>query len=518
MDKFEQMLESPKRRVSFISVFIVLAVAVRLFYAVNLEHPGHGDMSYYMHLAENIADGRGFVIDYIWHFLYEHPELTHPANDYWQPFTSIIISAFLIVGGKSLLTAIIPSILFGILLSLITYQIGITFFKRVPAASYAAIICLFVPGVFKYSLLTDSTIYYSVFIAIGLLALVKSSTNKKLYLLAAVMAGLAQFTRQDGVLLMMIVVLTILISRNNFKSKALLLTLSIIAYFVTLSPLLISNLRQFGTPFVSVSFQTLFLKSYEDLYSLPDKLTFGNYLEMGYAQIFFSKFKMVVYNTYLTFRSLNLSLLPFAAAGILYPFYLSYKNDNERNIIPLIFFGSLLLLFHSLAVTVVSEQGSYLRSAISLIPFIIVFGVNAIFVLIKNKVLSRSIIIVVLAIGAISCISNSNELIEAHRYRAAWLAEFKRIIEKDNNSAGEIIVMTRAPWELTYSTGYRSVQIPNDDIDTIHKIAAKYEANYLLLPAPRVALESIYDLSFSDKRFKYLDDIDGTKFKIFKIE
>jgi len=300
--------------------------------------------------------------------------------------------------------------------------------------------------------------------------------------------------------------------------KLQILLLSFFTYLITLSPLLISNIKYFGTPLVSSSTQTLFLKSYEDLYSLPDKLTLSNYLKMGYSHIIFYKLKMLIYNTYLAFIALNKVLLPFTAVGIFYPFYLLLNKDKRQAILPLILFGILLLLFHSIAATVVSEYGSYVRSEMALIPFIIVFGIHAIFTLINSKTISRLIILVVLVVAAVSSLHDSNVLVKSHRASFIWLGEFEQIIENDHDTGEEIIVMTRAPWELTYSTGYRSIQIPNDSIDVIYQTAIKYKVNYLLLPAPREDLQPIYDQTVIDGRFVYLDNIEGTKYKIFKIK
>jgi 4-amino-4-deoxy-L-arabinose transferase-like glycosyltransferase len=338
--KFEQNLENKSTRLITLSIFIILAISLKLYFASNLEHPGHGDMAYYLHLAENLADGRGFVIDYIWHFLYPHENLTHYANDYWLPFTSLIISAFMVIGGKSLFVAILPSILFGVILSIIGYLIYLNFFKSKPGACYTAIICLFAPDLFKYSLLTDSTIYYAVFVSLGLLLLLKASKNMRFYILAAILAGIAHFTRQDGVLYMIVVVVIILFSKHSMKSKLMILTLSILAYLVVLSPLIASNLSNIGTPFSPISSKTIFLKSYEDIYSYSKNLSLDSYLELGLANIIYAKTKMLIYNGYLTIKMLGIELLPFTAAAILFFIHTVLTSKNRYIYLPILLFNS----------------------------------------------------------------------------------------------------------------------------------------------------------------------------------
>jgi hypothetical protein len=52
--------------------------------------------------------------------------------------------------------------------------------------------------------------------------------------------------------------------------------------------------------------------------------------------------------------------------------------------------------------------------------------------------------------------------------------------------------MTPVPWELNWSPGFRAIQIPSDDLPTIVDVARRYRANYLLLLAPRLALDALY--------------------------
>ena len=71
-----------------LAILFGLALIPRLFFALSARHPGHGDFAYYYSLAENLAEGRGFQIDYIWNYLNPPETISHPSNDYWMPFTS----------------------------------------------------------------------------------------------------------------------------------------------------------------------------------------------------------------------------------------------------------------------------------------------------------------------------------------------------------------------------------------------------------------------------------------------
>ncbi len=125
-NKFVTELEVMFRRksVTIAIVCIVLATAIigRLMLASAAQHPGHGDHAFYYTVAENLADGRGLVIDYIWNYLSGVETISHYSNDYWMPLTSLIISLSLLVLGKSLFAALLPSILVGVALAVVTYH------------------------------------------------------------------------------------------------------------------------------------------------------------------------------------------------------------------------------------------------------------------------------------------------------------------------------------------------------------------------------------------------------------
>ena len=159
--KIRAVLNNKLLRIILVSTFIGVAFLIRLIFANKAQFPGHGDNAFYYTVAENIFDGRGFTIDYIWNYLNRPEAITHYSNDYWMPLTSVIISLSLFIFGKSLFAALLPSIFAGLALSLLTY-----FVSKIYSDSHFVALCssgliLFVPVLFKYSLLTDSAIFYA---------------------------------------------------------------------------------------------------------------------------------------------------------------------------------------------------------------------------------------------------------------------------------------------------------------------------------------------------------------------
>jgi 4-amino-4-deoxy-L-arabinose transferase-like glycosyltransferase len=503
------------------SIFIlalVLAAITRILFAAVSEHPGHGDSAYYLTLAQNIADGRGLVIDYIWNFLHHYPNLTHPAGDYWMPLTSIIISPFILLFAKSLFASLLPSIIFGLILSLITYRIAAFYFESRSVACWSAIFILFVPALFNFSLLTDSTIYYALFVALGLYLMARGISRPRYLLLSAVCAGLAQMTRQDGVLLILTLIFLVVIAKYSWRRKILYLATSIVVYIVILIPLFAINLHYYGILLITGSAKTIYLTNYEDLYSYSKHLTLDNYLAWGIKNIIYSKLNMLLHNIKTTLAISGWFILPLIGLGVIGMVSRLFKKNNWMILLPPTLFYIILLFFHSFVATSISVYGSFQRSVMALVPFFIIFAVGVLHRIIKQKKYLNPILASIAIILIILCYDSASDMISNNDRLGRILNRVKTAIELSHHSPDEVVVMTRAPWEMYYSTGYRCLQIPNDDIDIIYDVAKEYKANYLLLPAPRQALKSIYDGSAVDPRFVHLINIPGSDYKLYGIE
>ena len=78
----------------------------------------------------------------------------------------------------------------------------------------------------------------------------------------------------------------------------------------------------------------------------------------------------------------------------------------------------------------------------------------------------------------------------------------KSMILEDNPkrgpNTGDIAILARDTWDVYEGTGFKSVMVPNNDINTIIFVAQRYNAHYLLLPALRPQLDKIYTGSGPD--------------------
>jgi hypothetical protein len=166
-----------------------------------------------------------------------------------------------------------------------------------------------------------------------------------------------------------------------------------------------------------------------------------------------------------------------------------------------------LWAFHTFVVTF--SGGAFMTSAVSIIPFLVVASVQAL-----RRIVS-SVLGFVLMLGVVGGYVYSHSLdpagamIAANNRMGDQLEGLRRAIETAGATAESCgpVIMTRIPWEVHYSTGYRAVQIPNDDLPTILAVARRYGADFLLLPAPRAALEPLYLYTMTDPRFELVASI-----------
>jgi len=175
---------------------------------------------------------------------------------------------------------------------------------------------------------------------------------------------------------------------------------------------------------------------------------------------------------------------------------------------PGLLFLAALVVFH----TLMPFEFGLTNSAFAFIPFLVLASTDAI-----RRAL-RSAPLALLAIGLLGAhyyarsFVMAGTIVTVNNRVGEQLAPLKAIVEHDPGRprGEEAIVMTRIPWEVHLSTGYKAVQIPNDDLPTILTIARRYRVNYLLLPAPRQALAGIYEGTRRDERFRFVAAIPYT--------
>jgi hypothetical protein len=134
-----EFFKSPR---AFVTLFVVTFL-FRVLTALPLEGAGNTDGAYVLHVAENLAHGRGFVEDILWNYLDQPAGLPHPSNLYWMPLQSILVALFYAIFGISFHIAQIPFVLLSSLLPLFAFYLARKIFSRDDYAWAAALFTAF---------------------------------------------------------------------------------------------------------------------------------------------------------------------------------------------------------------------------------------------------------------------------------------------------------------------------------------------------------------------------------------
>ncbi len=351
--------------------------------------------------------------------------------------------------------------------------------------------------------------------------MIKASSNPKFFILSSVCAGSAHLTRQDGVLLLLTLVGVILLSNHHRKIRFRYLLLSLGIYLIVLSPLLITNYRIFGAPFPPGPSKTMFLTQYEDLYSYSKQLTLANYWDWGVSNIIVSKLQKALSIARQLYSFIGGFLAFFIAIGILGLILSPNRQSRWRMYLPPLLFLGFLYTFYTLIATFPGSQRGFgfHKSGMAIIPFLVVIAIDSINKNLSSKINVTLCILLVLSLFIPQSIQSARTAIVHNAQMGERLEKLKDVLVSDAQvqEQEEIVIMARSPWEVFHTTRFKSIQIPNENIEIIYKVAQHYGANYLLLPAPREALRALYTGDESDDRFQFVGNIPGSDMKLFRI-
>jgi hypothetical protein len=200
---------------------------------------------------------------------------------------------------------------------------------------------------------------------------------------------------------------------------------------------------------------------------------------------------------------------------------LATANKDKRFIkfFPALLFFSFLFCFYSLVVPISSGGAGFTRSSMSLIPILVIIAIDMLDRAVSNKFVVVITILLIVNSSFDRSIQSAYEQLDENAKLGQEMERLSRLLHSQEvDGEEEIVIMTRNPWQVNYSTKYMAIQIPNEDLETIYSVALKYGADYLLLPAPREALVEIYNDTRSDERFVFIAKVPGSDLKLYKIE
>lgn len=505
---------SSRRRLFY--ALAVVACCVLTFVAKSVVNeprrwPGHGDISFYVTVARNLAEGRGFVIDYIWNFWAEPAGIPQPSNVWWMPLPSIIAAIGMVLGDGSYVAGQTATIALSSFLPLVVYLLGRDLFGCPRVGLAGALLST------TFHLFLDqpsaplSHCPYLVFASLTLWLALRATQSPRLWPLVGASIALTQLSRSDGILLFATAGVCALIggqrpwldrpsTRRTIKALAGAGGLAVVGYAVVMSPWWARNLADFGVLQPGDSLRSLFMSHYLQWYSLPEHVTPDTLLAEGWGPVIDHRISVGANN----WASMHSGMVTGAALrnvapnepwllATLWLSWIGLLSCFKRRFGFLFFHAAMIWAFYSLAFTAVGNE-SFRSGMYSLYPFLVICsvrGVQNIAHLVTRPIpegLRERVAVGLWSVGVIALTwgqfdygRESMKVKSGHIERLhTW---YEHLAESVLEPRGlmDTTLMACNVHRFHAMTGARVVQIPYEDEPTIRAVAERYGVTHLVL-------------------------------------
>jgi 4-amino-4-deoxy-L-arabinose transferase-like glycosyltransferase len=475
-----------------------LSLATLTCVAVTLHNPGSLDACYHLHVAQNLAAGRGMVEDVIWNYLDKSDAalaLPHASHLYWMPLTTWLawlgIEAF---GGLlgPFGAAQVPFVLLASLLPQLAFRLARHWWGRDDYAWLAGLLTLAAPNYLQVWVVPEPAGPFCAAAAACFLACTRAARGAVWYWpLAGAAAGLAHLTRSDGALVLLSAAWLASAARERALAAraADLLRLSG-GYALIMAPWFARNLSLIGSPLPLSVTHTIWLHGYDEFFSYERPLTAARWFALG-APALLAERSHGALATCAQFCGMFQWILPPLA-------WLGWRRlaPEQRALVrPCALYALCLLATMSLLFTHPARFGSLFRGASALLPWgmaLVPAGLARAAdayaklrrapPLAVQRAFARSLLCAIVVVAAI---------FHAHRLRGVlpeplelWNERLAHYVAIDRwlrarGETGPVLVVD--PPGFTLATGRPSIVVPSDGPQAVRAAADRFGARWLLL-------------------------------------
>jgi len=492
-------------------VLALLLCALSLLAKLHANQPrtglNHGDVSFYYTVAKNLAEGRGFVIDYVWNFWDDPQGFPAPSNTWWMPLPSLICAAGMRLLGTGYGVAQGAMIAFTALLPLVAWLLGreLCGGRLVPllGAALASTFHLFLDQ--PCAPLSHGP--YVVLASLSLALALRAARTGRGWALAGGAVALTQLSRSDGLLLLAAVASAwLLVARPPRPSWWRSGLLAVAGYALVMAPWWAHNLSELGVLQPGGSLRAMYLREYEQWYSLPGSVTREAWLADGWGPVLKLKSAVAARNLETLAEGLVIgasdrdkawaspalvATLALAWAGVALALV---RRATRRPALVLAAHAALEFAFYTLVFTAVGPE-SFRTGMYSLYPALLVYAALALVQALDLALrlarqpparaarLAGGAAVLLVALLAAGHWARGAEALER---KAGSIAELNRFYELFREKllprlGPDPVIMARDVHELHALTGLRCVQIPYEDEPTIRATARRFGVTHLLL-------------------------------------
>jgi hypothetical protein len=504
-----------KRHRDMLLLFAV-GLIVRLLAVIPIQGPSYMDAAYSYDIALNLTRGGGFVEPFLWNYLDDPAGLPHPSHLYWMPFPTVLAWVGLTILGESYRSAQIPFVIIATLLPVVSYWVAVQTTNQRRHGWLAGLLMLFSGFYVPFWGHTDN---FAPFALVGSLSLIaawqagwareKGHSPVVWALVAGGLVGLAHLSRADGLLLLIVIglawvkfLISNLLSPEADKERRLEITdivLVILGYILVMLPWFIRNWAVSGAPLPAAGAGTIWLTTYDDLYSYGRELSPQTYLAWGWNNILRSKLDALWLNLQTVLAVLcMIFLVPLVPIG--------WWRTRRHPLFQLAaWYALLLFLAMTFIFTFPGPRGGLFHSGGALLPFIFSAASVGLDVLIEWVAARRqgwdprlakrvfSVGLVGIALLVSGFVYYQKVVVETRQQGSS--APYSHLVEwLHAEGRGDAIVMVGDPTSYWYHGGGPSIVVPNEPVETVLAVADRYGARYLVLDGNRPSsLASLYE-------------------------
>lgn len=470
---------------------VLLALAVDGLVAALIASPGYTDSYYYFNGGQFLVSGHGLVEPYRWNYVNAPASLPAPGFDFWQPLPAFLSAAGILIFGQAhpfdsaqwifvLVAALLPAIAY-----LWAARLGT---RR--QALIAGLLMVF-SGFYVVRWSLPETFAPFALAGAGCLFLVSLAGARDrwwLWLLAGGLAGLANLTRADGLLLVGIGVVFALMRPN----RRWLWTVCVIGgYVLVMLPWFLRNLAIFGSPLAPGGINALWLTEYNGLFNYPQNVTAARYFASGWGAILAVKWDVLLTNLTSFVAVQNLIFLaPFTLVG-------AWRRWRSPWVLPALIYQLGMFAAMTFAFSLPGKFGGYYHSAGALLPVTFALAALGLDDVLGWAAARRGwrLASALAVFGAASvalavCLSIYLVLVSVVGLplngQIAWnqTDSIYRTIGDDLNQMGagqDVRVMVNNPPGFFYFTGRGGMPVPNGGEDMLLRAAHDYHLAFLVL-------------------------------------
>jgi hypothetical protein len=479
-------------------VFALVARAILFGVHPDAAYP---DSYYYVDVARALQAGHGFNIDFIWSFvdvggrIPAQPMLPIPSNAHWMPLASLVQLPFMWLLGPTPLASSLPFILIGALSAPMTWLLA----REVGAGdriAVAAAIAVSLPAAAAIFMVQPDN--FALFQPLGTAALWLTARglrgHKWSFAMAGLMVGLATLARNDGILLGAAVGLAFFWDRwrawrsNGGRMPAIPWRFAFACFgmfLLTAGPWYLRQLAVFGSLSPSSSSgRILLIQTYEQMNSVTTDTSLGGFLSQGIGPLLESRVLGLVSAIQIfTVLACSVALAPFVLVG-------GWARRRSIDFGPFFIYAGLLFGAAGLIFAVHVPYGTFLHSAVALVPFAFIAGLEGVEIAARwaarhrrgweedraaRLFVAAAVLMVLLNAGLFAAMTGRSWNVDRDLRVTAGQGLDALAAPKSD------LLLSADPGGLEYFTGHGGVVTPNDSLDVIHTVAVDYNVRWLVL-------------------------------------